>query len=81
MSTEDIKLIEKHLPTIEMIISNRSCSNITPSFRETMYKLAQSNNISYCTSCNTGLFDVIYRLHNLYKINKAKDGNKKRGKS
>lgn len=73
---KDISIYEKHKQLIETIITNRSCSNVSISFREDIKILANSNGITYCSSCNTGLFSAIFRLHNLYQIEKEKKQNK-----
>lgn len=80
---KEIERYKKHLKLIESIIKNKSCSNVPISFREDIYKIADSNGISYCKNCNTGLFSTIFHLHNLYQIEleKNKSKNVKRNKN
>lgn len=71
-----VKIYEKNKQLIETIINNKSCSNVSISFREDIKTLAVANGIKYCSSCNTGLFYAVYHLHNLYRIEKEKKQNK-----
>lgn len=78
MNKVTLKKIEKHLPIIEMIVNNRSCSNIPITFREDLIDIAQELGIKYCETCNTGIFALVYRLHNLYNIEINRNKNVQR---
>lgn len=76
MTKEQFKRIDKHKDLIFKIVKNRSCSEIPISFKEDIIQLAKELEIPYCKSCNTGLFGVVYRLHNLYNIELEKKKKK-----
>lgn len=72
---EDLKLIEKHLPTIKTIIRNQSFSQIDNEFKMDIYTIAENNGISYCRTCNGSLLTTIGNIWLRY--NKEITENKK----
>lgn len=72
---EDLKLIEKHLPTIKTIIRNQSFSQIDNEFKMDIYTIAENNGISYCRTCNGSLYTTIGNIWLRY--NKEITENKK----
>jgi hypothetical protein len=81
--TEDeMKLINSHLPTITGIIRNQSSSSVTITFRQDMKKLGEKMGLNICTTCTSGIFNLVTRIYNKYQqqLNERKnsDGRKKR---
>ena len=73
---EDLKLIEKHLPTIKTIIRNQSFSQIDNEFKMDIYTIAENNGISYCRTCNGSLYTTIGNIwlrYNKEIMEKAKN--------
>lgn len=80
---EEMKVIKLHLPTIESIIVNHSYSNLTVAFRQDMKKLGDKIGLNFCTTCSSGIFNLVSRIYKKYNeqlINERKqeNGRKKR---
>lgn len=80
---DEMKLIATHLPTIERIIVNRSYSNLTVAFRQDMKKLGDKIGLNFCTTCSSGIFNLVSRIYKKYneqliKERKQENGRKKR---
>lgn len=80
---EEMKLIKYHLPTIESIIVNHSYSNLSVAFRQDMKKLGDKIGLNFCTTCSSGIFNLVSRIYKKYNeqlINERKqeNGRKKR---
>ena len=80
---KEMKLIKSYLPTIEGIIRNQSSSNVTITFRQDMKKLGEKMGLNICTTCASGIFNLVTRIYKKYQeqlINERKksDGRKKR---
>lgn len=80
---EEMKVIKYHLPTIESIIVNHSYSNLTVAFRQDMKKLGDKIGLNFCTTCSSGIFNLVSRIYKKYNeqlINERKqeNGRKKR---
>jgi hypothetical protein len=82
---EDIVVIKLHLPTIERIIANHSYSNLTVEFRTDMKLLGNKLRLNYCTTCSSGIFNLVSRIYKKYNeqlINERKEENgRKKGNS
>lgn len=80
---EEMKLIASHLPTIENIIVNHSCSNLSIAFRQDIKKLGDKMKLNYCTTCSSGIMNLVSRIYSQYIQQKIKgkenqNGRKKR---
>lgn len=80
---DEMKLIKYHLPTIESIIVNHSYSNLSVAFRQDMKKLGDKIGLNFCTTCSSGIFNLVSRIYKKYNeqlINERKqeNGRKKR---
>lgn len=73
---EEMQIVTNYLPVIEKIIVNNSCSNLTISFRQDMAKLATKLKLNYCTTCSSGIFNLVSRIYKLYNEQLISDGNK-----
>lgn len=82
---EEMKLIKYHLPTIESIIVNHSYSNLSVAFRQDMKKLGDKIGLNFCTTCSSGIFNLVSRVYKAYNeqlINERKQENgRKKGNS
>lgn len=82
---EEMKLIKYHLPTIESIIVNHSYSNLSVAFRQDMKKLGDKIGLNFCTTCSSGIFNLVSRIYKKYNeqlINERKQENgRKKGNS
>jgi transcriptional regulator of NAD metabolism len=82
---EEKKLIKSHLPTIERIIVNHSYSNLTVEFRTDMKLLGEKLKLNFCTTCSSGIFNLVSRVYKAYNeqlINERKKENgRKKGNS
>lgn len=82
---EEMKVIKYHLPTIESIIVNHSYSNLTVEFRTDMKLLGSKLRLNYCTTCSSGIFNLVSRVYKAYNeqlINERKQENgRKKGNS
>lgn len=79
---EEMKLIKYHLPTIESIIVNHSYSNLSVAFRQDMKKLGDKIGLNFCTTCSSGIFNLVSRIYKKYneqliKERKQENGRKK----
>lgn len=79
---DEMKLIATHLPTIESIIVNHSYSNLSVAFRQDMKKLGDKIGLNFCTTCSSGIFNLVSRIYKKYneqliKERKQKNGRKK----
>ena len=63
---EEMKLIKSYLPIIERIIVNNSCSNLTVAFRQDMKKLGEKMKLNFCTTCSSGIFNLVSRIYKQY---------------
>lgn len=80
---DEMKLIKYHLPTIESIIVNHSYSNLSVAFRQDMKKLGDKIGLNFCTTCSSGIFNLVSRIYKKYneqliKERKQENGRKKR---
>lgn len=73
---EEMQIITNYLPIMEKIIVNNSCSNLTIAFRQDMQKLATKLKLNYCTTCSSGIFNLVSRIYKLYNEQLISDGNK-----
>lgn len=73
---EEMQIITNYLPVIEKIIVNNSCSNLTIAFRLDMKNLATKLKLNYCTTCSSGIFNLVSRIYKLYNEQLISDGNK-----
>ena len=82
---EEKKLIKYHLPTIERIIVNHSYSNLSVEFRTDMKLLGEKLKLNFCTTCSSGIFNLVSRVYTAYNeqlINESKQKNgRKEGNS
>lgn len=82
---EEMKVIKNHLPTIESIIVNHSYSNLTVEFRTDMKLLGSKLKLNFCTTCSSGIFNLVSRVYKAYNeqlINERKQENgRKKGNS
>lgn len=82
---EEMKVIKNHLPTIERIIVNHSYSNLTVEFRTDMKLLGEKLKLNFCTTCSSGIFNLVSRVYKAYNeqlINERKKENgRKKGNS
>ena len=82
---EEKKLIKYHLPTIERIIVNHSYSNLSVEFRTDMKLLGEKLKLNFCTTCSSGIFNLVSRIYTAYNeqlINERKQKNgRKEGNS
>ena len=82
---DEMKLIKYHLPTIESIIVNHSYSNLSVAFRQDMKKLGDKIGLNFCTTCSSGIFNLVSRIYKKYNeqlINERKQENgRKKGNS
>lgn len=82
---EEMKMIKNHLPTIESIIVNHSYSNLTVEFRTDMKLLGSKLKLNFCTTCSSGIFNLVSRVYKAYNeqlINERKQENgRKKGNS
>ena len=79
---EEMKLIKYHLPTIESIIVNHSYSNLSVAFRQDMKLLGDKIGLNFCTTCSSGIFNLVSRIYKKYneqliKERKQENGRKK----
>jgi hypothetical protein len=63
---EEMKMIKYHLPTIESIIVNHSYSNLTVEFRTDMKFLGDKLKLNFCTTCSSGIFNLVSRVYKAY---------------
>lgn len=79
---DEMKLIKYHLPTIESIIVNHSYSNLSVAFRQDMKKLGDKIGLNFCTTCASGIFNLVTRIYNKYQQQlterKQENGRQKR---
>lgn len=75
LSKQELKIVEKHIKIISTIITNHSCSFITPEFRTDIKTVAESHKLQYCDNCNSGLFNLCAQLYAAYnnQVKKNKD--------
>ena len=82
---DEMKLIKYHLNTIESIIVNHSYSNLSVAFRQDMKKLGDKIGLNFCTTCSSGIFNLVSRIYKKYNeqlINERKRENgRKKGNS
>ena len=87
MNDEALRLVNKHLDSIKLLITNSSMSSISIEFREDMKECARILGLSgYCFTCNSGLYNVVSRIYGMYldynnSINKIEDGKNSKTKS
>ena len=74
---EEMKLIKSYLPVIERIIVNNSCSNLTVAFRQDMKTLGEKMKLNFCTTCSSGIFNLVSRIYRQY--NEQINNNKRKG--
>ena len=79
-TNEEMELIATHLPTIEKIIVNNSCSNLTISFRQDMKKLGERLGLNYCTTCSSGIFNLVSRIYKRYNEQLIRERDNKNGR-
>lgn len=80
---DEMKLIATHLQTIESIVVNHSSSNLSITFRQDMKTLGNKIGLTFCTSCSSGIFNLVSRIYNKYQQQlknerKQENGRKKR---
>lgn len=86
MNDEALRLVNKHLDSIKLLITNSSMSSITIEFREDMKECARILGLSgYCFTCNSGLYNVVSRIYGMYldynnSIKKSEDGKNSKTK-
>lgn len=81
---DEMELIATHLATIESIIVNHSSSNLSITFRQDMKKLGNKIGLNFCTTCSSGIFNLVARIYNKYQqqLNERKQENgRKKGNS
>lgn len=78
---EEMKLIATHLPTIERIIVNHSCSNLSIAFRQDMQKLADKFKLKFCTTCSSSIMNLVSRFYRIYNEQKLKENGRKKRNS
>lgn len=76
-TAEEMELISSHLPVIKTIITNQSCSNLSVSFRQDMKKLGEKLGLKFCTTCSSGIFNLVTRIYNKYQ-NQINNGSKEK---
>lgn len=76
LSKQELKIVEKHIKIISTIITNHSCSFITPEFRADIKTVAESHKLPYCNNCNSGLFNLCAQLYAAYNHQKNKNKDK-----
>lgn len=80
---DEMKLIATHLQTIESIVVNHSSSNLSITFRQDMKTLGNKIGLNFCTSCSSGIYNLVSRIYNKYQQQlknerKQENGRKKR---
>lgn len=79
---DEMELIATHLPTIENIIVNHSSSNLSITFRQDMKKLGDKIGLNFCTTCASGIFNLVTRIYKKYQQQlterKQENGRQKR---
>ena len=86
MNDEALILVNKHLDSIKLLITNSSLSSISIEFREDMKECARLLGLSgYCFTCNSGLYNVVSRIYGMYldynnSIKKSEDGKNSKTK-
>lgn len=76
LTRQEIALVKKHLKIITTIITNHSCSFITPEFRQDIKTIAENHKLDYCDTCNAGLFNTCTRVYNAYNTQMNKKSQK-----
>ena len=79
-TNEEMEIIATHLPTIEGIIVNHSCSNLTVSFRQDMKKLGERIGLNFCVTCASGIFNLVSRIYKQYNEQLLRERNNKNGR-
>lgn len=74
---EEMKVIKNHLPTIESIIVNHSYSNLTVEFRTDMKLLGSKLRLNFCTTCSSGIFNLVSRVYKAYNEQLIKENERK----
>ena len=84
ITKEQYKILDKHISTIKTIVVNQAFSNVTISFREDMVKVGKELGYNFCSTCNSGLYNLVTHLYNKYieyKNNIKKNGKTVQSKS
>lgn len=66
LTKEQYEQIDKHINTVELIVTNKSMSNVPIEYRETMNRIGKQLGYNYCHSCNAGLYNLTAQLYNKY---------------
>lgn len=77
LTKEEMKMVKGYLPIIESIIVNHSCSNMGIAFRTDMKKLADKMKLNFCTTCSSGIFNIVSRVYRQYNEQKLRERKKK----
>lgn len=79
LTKDEIKLVEQHLDTIKIILNNKSCSVLTPEFRNAMNTIAKAHSLDFCRSCNSGMWrlcSLVYAAYDMEVKKKTKKSKK-----
>lgn len=79
LDKDEMQLVAQHLETIKIILTNNSCSVLTPEFRNAMNTIARAHNIDFCRSCNSGMVKLCQIVQTAYDAevqNKTKKSKK-----
>lgn len=77
---EEMKMIKYHLPTIERIIVNHSYSNLSVEFRTDMKLLGEKLKLNFCTTCSSGIFNLVSRIYTAYNEQLIQERKQKNGR-
>lgn len=66
LDKDEMQLVEQHLDTIKIILTNNSCSVLTPEFRNAMNTIAKAHNLDFCRSCNSGMVKLCSLIQAAY---------------
>ena len=82
LNKEELKLVQKNLKTITIILQNHACSDISPEFREDLKKISDNHKLNFCTTCNSGLWNICAQVYAAYnKYITKENNNAKRSKT
>ena len=81
LTKEEILLVEKHLDTIQTIIVNHSCSYISPEFRSDIKTISDNHKLTFCLTCNSGLWNTCSHSYSAYKRQNQTKNTKKSNKN
>lgn len=66
LTKEQFEQLEKHIPTMKLIITNRAMSNISIEYRDTINRIGKQLGYNYCPSCSAGIYNLTAQLYNKY---------------